>query len=63
MLDHNTDCNDMADVAEEYAEETGLLNSIPENLRYYFNFEAFGHNMEIEGHFVLTNNESWVQIL
>ena len=29
------DCSDMEDVAREYAEETGLLDSIPENLQSY----------------------------
>jgi len=56
------DCNDMTDVAEQYAEETGLLDSIPENLRYYFDFEAYGRDMRIEGTFVFTNNGNCVQI-
>jgi len=56
------DCNDMADVAEQYAEETGLLGSIPENLRSYFDFEAFGRDMSFEGHFVFTDSGNCVQI-
>ena len=55
-------CNDMTDVAEQYVEETGLLDSIPENLRYYFDFEAYGRDMGIEGTFVFTNNGNCVQI-
>lgn len=55
-------CNDMADVAEQYAEETGLLDSIPENLRYYFDFEAYGRE-RFEGEFVFTSNGNCVQIL
>ena len=55
-------CNDMTDVAEQYAEKTGLLDSIPENLRYYFDFEAYGRDMGIEGHFVFTDNGNCVQI-
>ena len=35
--------------AEDYAESTGLLDSIPENLRYYFDFERFARDMEING--------------
>ena len=58
-----SDCEDMADVAEEYAGETGLLNSIPENLRSYFDFEAFGRDMSFEGHFVFTSKGNCVQIL
>lgn len=57
------DCNDMEDVAREYAEQTGLLESIPENLQSYFDFEAFGRDMSYEGTFVFTNNGNCVQIL
>lgn len=45
------DCPDMTAVAEAYCEDCGLLNSMPENLRYYFDFEAFGRDMELEGNF------------
>lgn len=35
--------------AEEWAESTGLLDSVPESLRYYFDYEKFGRDMEING--------------
>lgn len=57
------DCNDMEDVAWKYAEETGLLDSIPENLQSYFDFKAFGWDMSFGGHFVFTDNGNCVQIL
>lgn len=57
------DCHDMEDVAIEYVKETGLLNSIPEHLRNYFDYEAFGCDMSFEGHFVFTSNGNCVQIL
>lgn len=44
-------CRDMAEVAERYADECGLLDSVPENLRYYFDYAALGRDMEIEGCF------------
>lgn len=56
-------CSDMTDVAEQYCEECGILDSIPENLRYYFDYEAFGRDMSFEGHYVFTNNGDCVQIL
>lgn len=56
------DCSDMEDVAREYAEQTGLLDSIPENLRSYFDFETFGRDMSYEGHFVFTKNGNCVQV-
>lgn len=58
-----SDCKDMEDVAWEYAERTGFLDSIPENLQSYFDFEAFGRDMSFEGHFVFTDKGNCVQIL
>lgn len=58
-----SDCNDMEDVARQYVEETGLLNSIPENLRDYFDFEAYGRDMSYEGQYVFTKEGNCVQIL
>lgn len=42
---HN--CSDMTDVAERYCEECGILNDIPDNLRSYFDFEAYGRDMDL----------------
>lgn len=55
-------CEDMEDVAREYAEETGMLDSIPENLQSYFDFAAYGRDMSFEGHFVFTDKGNCVQI-
>ena len=52
---HN--CDTMADVAEAYADETGMLEEIPERLRGYFDFEAFGRDMEIEGTFIFIGGD------
>lgn len=49
-------CCSMAEVAEMYADETGLLDSIPDDLRWYFDFEAYGRNMEMNGHFMETDS-------
>lgn len=49
-------CNSMEDVAYQYADETGLLDSIPDDLRCYFDFEAFGRDMDINGHFIETDS-------
>lgn len=54
-------CNDMTDVAREYCEETGLLDSIPENLRNYFDFEAFGRDIGFEGQYYFNDNGNCVQ--
>jgi antirestriction protein len=49
-------CYTMAEVAEMYCDETGLLSSIPDDLRMYFDFEAFGRDMDINGHFIETDS-------
>jgi antirestriction protein len=49
-------CCSMAEVAEMYADETGLLNSIPDDLRCYFDFEAFGRDMDGNSHFIETDS-------
>ena len=49
-------CCSMAEVAEQYADKTGLLANIPDDLRYYFDFEAYGRDMEINGSFVETES-------
>ena len=49
-------CYSMAEVAEMYADETGLLNSVPEDLRMYFDFESYGRDMDINGHFIETDS-------
>ena len=49
-------CDDMEEVAEQYADETGLLESVPEDLRGYFDFAAYGRDMELEATFIKTES-------
>lgn len=35
--------------AEDFIEETGALNQLPENLRYYFDTKAFARDMLLGG--------------
>ena len=44
-------CYTMEEVAARYCEECGVLDSVTEHLRYYFDFDLFGRDMELEGHF------------
>lgn len=48
--------------AENYIEETGLLDQIPENLRFYFDTEAFTRDMIMSGNIteVTINNTNYV---
>ena len=57
------DCNDMEDVARQYCEEYGILHEIPEDLQYYFDFAAFGRDLELEGTFIFTDNGNCIQVL
>jgi len=35
--------------AESYLEDTGLLDQIPENLRFYFDTDSFARDMVLNG--------------
>jgi antirestriction protein len=55
-------CYSMAEVAERYCDETGILNRVPEELRYYFDFESYGRDMDYNGKFVETDS-GYIEIL
>lgn len=46
------DCNSMSDIAYGYIEDCGTLDNVPDDLQRYFDYEAFGRDMEIEGTFL-----------
>ena len=46
------DCSDMTDVAYEVVNECGYLDNVPENVARYFDYEAFGRDIWIEGNFI-----------
>lgn len=50
------DCEDMADLAEHFLYETGTMDSVPEELRDYIDFEAYGRNLETSGTYIETNH-------
>lgn len=45
------DCNDMSDVAYQVVNECGLLDGAPEELKVYFDYEAYGRDLSINGTF------------
>ena len=57
-----SNCSDMTDVAYQYIEETGLLNDVPETLRNYFDYEAYGRDMSFEGTFIFTDNGNCIEL-
>lgn len=46
-----SDCQSMAEVAECYLEESGMMAEIPDFIKSYIDFESYGYNMEIGGNF------------
>ncbi|MDU4305123.1 MAG: antirestriction protein ArdA, partial [Enterococcus faecalis] len=51
----HSDCDDMADVARYYIEETGVLGEVPTSLQNYIDYESYGRDLEISGTFITTN--------
>lgn len=39
------------DLAEQLLDDTGELEAIPENLRYYFDYEKYGRDLQLGGDF------------
>jgi len=48
--------NSMSDYAEEYFENIGVLEKIPEEFRFYIDYESMGDDMAINQNLLLTSN-------
>ena len=46
-----SNCGTMEEVAMEIIEETGLLKNVPDEIAMYFDYEAYGRDLDIEGKF------------
>lgn len=55
-------CFDMSEVAEQVVEQCGYLDEMPEHLRSYFDYEAFGRDLEIEGDYVYCGKGVYIEI-
>lgn len=55
------DCDDMKDVAYQIVNDCGLLDGVSETLKGYFDYEAYGRDMDIEGTFIQIDN-SFVEL-
>lgn len=44
-----SDCDSMTDLAYIVVDECGYLNDVPETVARYFDYEAFGRDLDIEG--------------
>ena len=47
------DCENMADVAENYLSECGYLDNLPNIVIDNINYENIGYDMELEGHYII----------
>lgn len=49
-------CDNMEDVACQVVNDCGLLDGAPEELKVYFDYEAYGRDLDIEGTFTQVND-------
>lgn len=49
-------CSTMTEVAEQYLDESGMLDELPEWAQGYIDYESYGRDMEIEGRFTPTDD-------
>ena len=56
------DSYDMEDVAIQYCDTCGMLEAMPEHLRNYFDFAAFGRDMSFESRFVFLSSGNCIEI-
>lgn len=49
-------CTDMTDVAHRYVDECNVLHNMPDELANYFDYEAYGRNLDATGNFGYSEN-------
>lgn len=49
-------CDNMEDVAYQVVNVSGLLDGVPEQVKMYFDYEAYGRDIDIEGTFIQIDN-------
>ena len=54
-------CDNMEDVAYQAVNESGLLDGVPEQVKMYFDYEAYGRDMDINKTFIQIDN-SFVEL-
>ena len=55
------DCDNMEDVAYQAVNESGLLDGVPEQVKMYFDYEAYSRDMDINRTFIQIDN-SFVEL-
>lgn len=57
------DCDNMTDIAYKLCDDYDILRNIPDELKAYFDFEAYGRDLAFENTFIFTNAGNCVEIL
>jgi antirestriction protein len=52
--------DDEEDFAYQYVEDTGMLHDVPDNVKNYFDYEAFGRDLLMDFSTVEHNGQTWV---
>ena len=58
-----SDCYDMTDVAYQVVDETDMLHGVPDTLTMYFDYQAYGRDISINGSFYYAGNGCYVEII
>ena len=58
-----SNCDNMTDVAYAVVEECDYLRNVPETVARYFDYEAFGRDLGIEGSFHFLDNGDCIEII
>lgn len=56
------DCDNMEDVAYQLVEESGMLAGVDDTIARYFDYEAYGRDLDIEGTFLPTKS-GYIEVL
>lgn len=56
------DCGSMKDVAYRIVEESGMLAGVDDTIANYFDYEAYGRDLELEGMFLQTET-GYIEVL
>lgn len=51
------------DVVKAMISECGYLTNVPDNVARYFDYEAFGRDLRLEGTFIFTDNGACVEVM
>ena len=56
------DCENMTDVAYQVVEINEYLNNVPDNVARYFDYKAFGRDLQLENTFIFLENNEVIEV-